>query len=498
MKLTELSHAFPNIKIFKDELVDLKKLKRSSSDFTDGDVFVAIKGNSWDGHEFLSTASKTASLLVFESEELEVGFQSEEINYLKVDDSRKAIESLANLLSDKPTESMYCVGITGTNGKTTTNYCVETVLNYFGKSAAIMGTIDHHLKDKVWETKLTSPGPIEFYTRIIEMKKSGADALSMEMSSHALDQMRTQSLDLNVGIFTNLSQDHLDYHKTMDRYFEAKTKIHEVVLRNSTKSNKQMWVNADDTYSSKFEEQESVELMSFGKSSNANLRFELLKEDFSGMEFKVFFKEESQNFKTNLIGDFNLYNLTAAIAVGINLNKSLREIQPAIASVNGISGRLERVDSREDLNCFVDYSHTPDALENCLKFLSDIRSRNSKKTRIICVFGAGGDRDRTKRPLMAKAAEKYSDSIVVCSDNPRTEEPMSIIDEIATGFTDSGSENILLIEDRSEAISKAVEIAKSGDVILIAGKGHETYQEIKGQRKYFSDQEELKKYKGIK
>lgn len=494
MKLSDLKSYFPDIQMFNDCEIQFSQIKRSNTDFKQGDVFVAIEGNSWDGHSFILEACQSSSLIVLQNPFLVSVLKAEKRNFLLSQDSREDLEKLANILSGSLSQSMYCVGITGTNGKTTTNYCVESVLKYLGKSPAILGTIDHHLGKKVWDTKLTSPGPIEFYTRLGEMKKAGADALSMEISSHSLDQKRNHSVQLDAAVFTNLSQDHLDYHKTMDEYFLAKKKLVSEVLNNSLKEKKYFLFNKDDSWSEKFGDFPGVEKIGFGKSPEADIRFEVLEESFSGIRFKLYYRDQEEEMNTSLVGDFNLYNLSAAIGIGLASGKTLRDLKACIESIHGVNGRMEPVVLKSGIHAFVDFSHTPDSLEKSLSFLKDIKSRGNLAGEIICVFGAGGDRDKGKRPMMAKAVESFADRAVVCSDNPRTEDPESILDDIMQGFSDDYQSNVNRIEDRKLAIYHALQSAKPGDVVIVAGKGHESYQEISGKRYEFSDQEVIRSF----
>lgn len=496
MRLLELQKNIPNIQIFQDSEITFHQVKRSNYAFEKGDCFCAIPGHSWDGHQFIKEAIKqNPSLVVFSDPSYEDLLKKNSINYLMVEDSRILFEKLLNQLAGCPTENMFCVGVTGTNGKTTTNYCVESLLTQLGFKVAVMGTIDHHLGDKVWDTKLTSPGPEEFYPRILSMKQVGADALSMEISSHALDQHRNHSVALDVAIFTNLTQDHLDYHGSMEKYFEAKQRIATELLHCSSKQKKLLVVNRDDSHLKNWSPKGSFETLGFGKSDKADLKIEGISEAFSGQSFYLSFKGQRSLFKTKLVGEFNLYNIAASLAIGLFQGKSLKDLVPLVENFNGVSGRLEPITlSKPDVFAFVDFAHTPDALSSSLSFLDSIRKNEKSGGRIICVFGAGGDRDKTKRPLMAKQAEKYADLCIITSDNPRTEDPEEILNDIDLGFSEEVRKTRVRIVDRKEAILKALSLAESGDVVVIAGKGHENYQEVHGKRHHFSDQEIVKSY----
>ena len=487
MQASLIKKKFPNIKEFTALPDSIDLVTRSSDEFSEGGIFVAIKGNAWDGHSFVEQCIGKASLVVLSDKDMAQKCKDNKQNYLLVDDTRECFGELCNLKEAEPSKSLFCVGITGTNGKTTTNYCVESVLNCLGYNTAVMGTIDHHLANKKWETSLTSPGPEIFYRRLSEMKAAGASALGIEMSSHALDQKRNLELELDVVIFTNLSQDHLDYHKTMGEYFAAKQKIISEVLAKSPKKDRLLVLNIDDPYAQKLSAPEGIKTLSIGFSDKADIQIKLLSQSFAGMKFSLDFQGEKVELHTELVGEFNLYNITSALSIALHKFYDMAKLQILVDSIKGVPGRLEKVSLTKPVHCFVDFAHTPDALQASLSFLAKIRDSESQKPRIITVFGAGGDRDKEKRPLMAKAAEEFSDIIILTSDNPRSEDPQVILEQIASGF--KKETHFESIEKRKDAIHKALSIAKEGDVILIAGKGHEAYQEISGVKHPFSDQE---------
>jgi UDP-N-acetylmuramoyl-L-alanyl-D-glutamate--2,6-diaminopimelate ligase len=487
MQASLIKKYFPNIQEFQALPERITSVVRSSGDFKEDSIFVAIKGNSWDGHSFVEQCIGKASLVVVSDKNVAEICKRKKQNYLLVEDTRECFGKLCNLLEGEPSKPMYCVGITGTNGKTTTNYCVESVLNAMQFKTAIMGTIDHHLGNKKWETQLTSPGPEVFYRRLKEMKEAGATALGIEMSSHALDQKRNHELELDVAIFTNLSQDHLDYHKNMDEYFAAKQKILNEVLVKSPKKDKLFVFNKDDSFAQRFTVPEGIKSISIGFSESADIQIDLISQSFAGMKFSLQYKSEKVELVTSLVGEFNLYNITSALAIALHKSYKFSDLQSLVDRINGVPGRLEKISIGKPVHCFVDFAHTPDALKASLSFLAKIRDTQNTKPRIISVFGAGGDRDKEKRPMMAKAAEEFSDVIIITSDNPRTEEPEEILKQIASGF--KKETKFQSMEKRKDAIHKALSIAEEGDVILIAGKGHEAYQEIAGVKHPFSDQE---------
>lgn len=481
MKLSNLQKYFPQLSFSQD--LEINSIQRSNQSFQQGDAFVAIKGNSWDGHSFLSNAcEQAASLIVFESDfQVPASFKG---GVLQTNDSREALDKLAYLFEGEVSKELFCVGITGTNGKTTTAYITENLLT--GRTGVI-GTINHHLEDYVWPTKLTSPGPIEFYQRLKDMKAKGADSVVMEISSHALDQKRMHSIDLDVAIFSNLSRDHLDYHSDLQDYFQAKSKLFHEILKNSCKKNKVAIINTDDVFGKKLFDSYNSNKISYGL-SDQDINCKNIKMDFHKTEFEFHYKKEAISMEIPLIGKHNLYNFMASAGAVLHQDMmSLEDLQKKAQQLPHVPGRLECIE-KEGKYFFVDYAHTEDALENVLQFVKEIGEQ--KDFNLITVFGCGGDRDKGKRPNMAKVAEKYSDIIIITSDNPRTEDPQAILNDVQSGFT--AIKTVIEEIDRKTAIYKAYELAEEGDVIIVAGKGHEDYQEINGERFYFSDQEIIK------
>ncbi|HEX4922813.1 MAG TPA: UDP-N-acetylmuramoyl-L-alanyl-D-glutamate--2,6-diaminopimelate ligase, partial [Bdellovibrionales bacterium] len=358
-----------------------------------------------------------------------------------------------------------------------------------GLDTGVIGTINHHLRDKIWPTELTTPGSVELHGRLRDFADHGAKALAIEVSSHALSQHRGEYIDFDAAIFTNLTRDHLDYHSTMDEYFAAKAKLFTGLLPRSKKSRKAAVINSDDSYGRQLAAIAKAPVVTFGQ-SQSDFKFEILSEDFSGSQIQYDFRGSRHAVKVKIPCRYNVYNAAGALACVLALGLDAAKARSDLESFMGVKGRLERVVHGRKFHVFVDYAHTDDALTNVLDSLGAIRAKQAQKSRIITVFGCGGDRDKGKRPLMAQAAVRGSDFVVITSDNPRTEDPDKIIQDIVAGVPKTALGKTVLTETlRRDAIETALEIAQDGDVVLIAGKGHEDYQIIGKQKYPFSDVE---------
>lgn len=458
-----------------------------------GDIFVAIKGSTFDAHTILDEVilKNPAVIVVQDSAAFNKSSQSKNFKgeLVVAASTRIAMDQLCHAYFGFPSQKLFCVGVTGTNGKTTTSHLVEYALNKFNLPTGVIGTIDHHLKDKKWPTNLTTPGSLEFYSRLKDFVDLGAKALSVEVSSHALDQDRMSSCEFDVGIFTNLTRDHLDYHGTMENYFKAKEKFFSELLKNSSKKNKYAVINQDDEYGRQIQIPKNVQKISYGQ-RNADLTYEVLEQSFAGQKLNINYQGRKYFSQIQLSGHFNILNYLATLGVMIAKQIPLSEAIEVFTSFTGVRGRLEKVQTSQDLHAFVDYAHTPDALENVLKTLQGIKNNN----KIITVFGCGGDRDKGKRPIMGEIACKMSDRVVITSDNPRTEDPKQILKDIEEGC--KTFKNFELEVDREKAIQKAISLAKPGDAVLIAGKGHEDYQIIGKTKHHFDDVEVVKRILG--
>lgn len=448
----------------------------NSKEVKEGYIFVAIRGTQTDGHDFVEEALQRGALYVFV--EREVGIKDPRI--IKVEDTRKALGELASLFYGEVSKRLKIVGITGTNGKTTTTHIIESILNKAGIKTGLMGTIYYRLGEKIYEYEgRTTPDPIKWHSTLKAMWEEGASAVVCEVSSHALDQKRIWGTDFYMVGFTNLSQDHLDYHGTMEDYFLAKARLFEEYAYTYAV------INEDDPYGKRLKAI-AKNPRTYGR--EGDLKILDFQTDFEGSRLRVAYEGKVYDFFSNLRGNFQAYNLSLGILVGFLWGLESQAIQEGIRQVQ-VPGRFETYKGKGFV-VIIDYAHTPDALEKVLR-----TARALCKNRLIVVFGAGGNRDRTKRPLMGKTAEAIADLIVLTSDNPRFEEPMAIIEDILSGIENKGK--VLVEQDRRKAIELAISMAQEGDVILIAGKGHEDYQEIKGVKYPFKDSEVVKEVLGV-
>lgn len=488
MKLDQLFSIIPGISEQtpdRTSTVELQGIFNDARKVTPDSVFVAVRGSKLDGHTFIPDAIKNGAIALVVEDVAAVpkdfkGF------VLHAPNSREALDLLASRYYSDPGQELFCVGVTGTNGKTSVTYMTEAILNNGNIPTGVIGTVNHHLGDKVWPSEMTTPDPIFLQKRLREFRTEGALAVAMEVSSHALDQKRVHSVPFNTVIFTNLTRDHLDYHLTMENYFEAKQKLFTDLLWKTDKRPCCAIINTADKYGRRLKVAGPAILWTYG-AKDSDLRYEIIKMDFALTHFKVFTPSGAGEIRLPMSGVHNVMNALAALGAGLSAGVSLAVCIAALEKFTGVPGRLQAIPNSQELSVFVDYAHSPDALENVLTALNKVREDLKSSAQIWTLFGCGGDRDKGKRPLMAQMALKYSDQVVVTSDNPRTEEPQTIINDILTGVSDLDKQKTKVIIDRKEAIHDMIKKAKAGDVILIAGKGHEDYQII-GQQKFpFSD-----------
>jgi UDP-N-acetylmuramoyl-L-alanyl-D-glutamate--2,6-diaminopimelate ligase len=463
-------------------------LTADSRQVQSGTVYVAIRGHQGDGHTYLPQAVQAGALAVV-VEDVRAVPADYRGAVVEVLDSRISLQRLSQIYYGAPGESLVAVGVTGTNGKTSCTYILEHLLNACGLNCGVIGTIDHHFQGQAWATDLTTPDPITLQQRLREFADLGAKSFVIEASSHALAQNRIDQ-GFDVTLFTNLSHDHLDYHKDMEDYFLAKAKLFsESMLKESADC--LAVVNVDDSYGQRLLKlSPGRRVYAYGKGVAAHLRFAIIKSGLGGTEINLTVGGE-YNFmlQSPLIGEHNAYNLVGCLAVVYGLGLDLKHAAQSFQFFPGVPGRMQRLTSQQGVVGFVDYAHTPDALEQAIQSL---RPLVKKTGLLITVFGCGGDRDPAKRPVMGELATRLSDFCLITSDNPRTEDPGQIIKEIASGVVDKNATPYSVHLDRGEAIHQACRMAKPGDVILVAGKGHEDYQIIGTTKQFFDDRQVLR------
>jgi len=442
-----------------------------------GDLFICIKGLKTDGHQFVEQAlnNGAAALLA----EREIVLVPGQVTVLVTNDTRKAMARMAANFFAHPSRQLRVIGVTGTNGKTTTTHLIQAILQANGARVGIMGTL--YAKIGCVEVNLghTTPEALEIQEFMHLVRQEKGEYLVMEVSSHALDWGRVDQIDFHSAVFTNLTQDHLDYHLTMERYRDAKLKLF-AGLSGSTGAF--AVINADDPAADAFKAAAASKYLTYGIDCPADVRARDIATNLKGTRFTAVYGVISLELNIKMIGRFSVYNSLAAIAFALQEGIAPSTIKTALENVEGVPGRFEQVDCGQDFTVVVDYAHTPDGLENILRTARDI-----KENRLITVFGCGGDRDKGKRPLMGKIAAQYSDFCIVTSDNPRSEEPEAIIDDIIPGLMAIENSHYAKIVDRREAIHQAIHLARKGDLVIIAGKGHETYQLVKDQVFPFDD-----------
>jgi UDP-N-acetylmuramoyl-L-alanyl-D-glutamate--2,6-diaminopimelate ligase len=457
----------------------IKGVSNDSRKIGDSHIFVAIKGAETDGHNYIDQSISNGACAIVHSEPLEK--YKKNIVYIKVENSYAAYARLSESFFNFPSQNLKIAGITGTNGKTTTAYILKNLLDSKNEQCGLISTVEYSFGNQTIDAPHTTPEAFELQKIFHEMSRSNCKFAVMEASSHGLDQFRMGQTKFKVGIFTNLTGDHLDYHKNMESYFEAKKRLFtDFMDKDGTAV-----INIDDSWGARLAaDLQGSKTIKYGMQKSCNCAIKIISATSEGSILELKFKDESFLLKTQFIGAHNAYNMAAAfcaaVSMGIPPEKAAERIQKNIK----VPGRLERIKIPDGAVFFIDYAHTDDALENVLKTL-----RPLCKGKLISVFGCGGNRDKSKRPRMGAAAAKYSDTIILTNDNPRNETPESIIEEIQKGIPKGTATN--LIPDRKKAIFKAVSLAGKNDIALIAGKGHETYQIINGVKNHFSDLETL-------
>jgi UDP-N-acetylmuramoyl-L-alanyl-D-glutamate--2,6-diaminopimelate ligase len=497
MTLGDLLEKLSDFDIHGDASVRIASLTCDSRKVQPGSLFFALRGTSTDGHRFVGKAvAAGAAAVVVE----DAAYAPGQVPWVRVNDGRSFMGRMASVFNGDPTATLPLVGITGTNGKTTTTYLIEAIMAAAGLPAAVLGTISYRFGETTIEASHTTPESTELQAALRRLKEAGAEAFVMEVSSHALEQKRVDGCHFDVGIFSNLTRDHLDYHGSMESYLEAKIRLFSELLRPSElKPLRYAVINMDDRYGPAISGRSASPVITYGINGLSDVRPIDVTSSVDGISGGIVTPVGSFEFTSRLLGRFNLSNILAAAAAGVALNLPLEAIGKGIENLATVPGRMERVENRRDVTCLVDYAHTGDALENVLTTLKEISTG-----RIITLFGCGGDRDKGKRPIMGGIAAGMSGLAIVTSDNPRTEEPASILEQIKVGVTaldtyeysleelkcGFSKKGFIVQENRREAIRLAVRLAKPGDIILLAGKGHEDYQIIGTVKHHFDDREE--------
>lgn len=471
MKLTDLIKDLKPVKINGKSDIGINKIEYDSRKVTQNDVFVAVRGYKTDGHNYIEQAIKNGAAAVIAEEHTE----NIKVCEIITDNTRKALSLVSAAYYGYPSKKMKLIGITGTNGKTTTTYLVKSILEFAGYKVGLIGTNQNMIGSKVIPTERTTPESLELQKLFADMVAEGAEYCVMEVSSHSLCLDRVYANPFYIGAFTNLTQDHLDFHKTMEEYAKAKSILFTMCER--------AVVNADDKYVNAIIENADCKVVKYGINKKSDILAKNIKYNQRGVLFEVETPFGSENIRLDIPGEFSVYNALCAIGVCQGTGVGISDIAKALILAKGVKGRAEVLSTPTDYTVMIDYAHTPDGLENIIGTV-----KGFCRGRVITVFGCGGDRDATKRPKMGKIAGDLSDFCVVTSDNPRTEDPDAIIKDILSGMTDVKAEYVAIC-DRTEAIEYAMRIAKENDIIILAGKGHETYQILKGKTIHYDERE---------
>lgn len=480
MQLSDMT-AFLGIQVTGNLDIVITGINYDSRKVEPGNLFVCIEGLKSDGHDYAYQAvQKGASALLVQKP---VHGISPKVLQVMVADTRKALALLSSFWFRFPSRSMRMIGVTGTNGKTTTTHLIKGMLERTGQRVGLIGTIHNLVGEEKLSSTHTTPESLELTALISRIKEMHSKTVVMEVSSHALKQNRVSGCEFDAAVFTNLTQDHLDYHLTWEDYLNSKLKLFQGLDRGEKTGTRYAVINADDPAASSFIDTVKVPVWTYGIKENASMRASDIRISSEGTSFNLVTPRETTPIHTSLTGMFNVYNVLAAVTVALAEGVSIKEIIDFLRNAPQVSGRFELVREGQPFSVIVDYAHTPDGLENILT-----TAREITQGRLITVFGCGGDRDRGKRPMMGRISGRHSDFTIVTSDNPRTEDPESIIAEIEPGISEV-THDYKIISDRRQAIYKAVSMAKPGDIVVIAGKGHETYQLVNGQTLHFDDRE---------
>ena len=481
MKLSELLKNIKPTAVVGDVEKEITGVEIDSRKVSAGGLFVAMKGTQVDGHRFIPKAVELGGVAVLCEDMPAEDARAEGVTYVQVASTEEAVGPVATLFYGDPSRKLTLVGVTGTNGKTTIATLLYNMYRKMGHRCGLLSTVCNYIEDEAVPASHTTPDAIELNRLLARMVEAGCEYAFMECSSHAIAQRRIGGLQFAGGIFTNLTRDHLDYHKTFENYRDAKKRFFDDLPKTAFAV-----TNADDKNGMFMVQNTRATVKTYSTRSMADFRARILECHFEGMYLEVDGREVGVQF----IGKFNVSNLLAVYGAAVMLGKQPEDILVTMRTLHSVSGRLDPVRSPEGFTAIVDYAHTPDALENVLNAIHEVL--DGKGGHVITVCGAGGNRDKGKRPLMAQEAVRQSDRVIITSDNPRFEEPQAIIDDMLAGLDQKQMKKVLAIVDRREAIRTACMLAQKGDVVLVAGKGHEDYQEIKGVKHHFDDKEVLR------
>ncbi|PAD70069.1 UDP-N-acetylmuramoyl-L-alanyl-D-glutamate--2,6-diaminopimelate ligase [Bacillus sp. 7586-K] len=481
MKLNDLLTYLYGNQTFPEENPSITSIEMDSREVKEGSLFICIEGYTVDGHQFAKKAQESGAAAILAEKHVDV-----DIPVIIVRDTKRAMAVLADAFYGQPTHQLHLIGVTGTNGKTTTTHIIENILNTAKKKTGLIGTMYIKIGEELHDVKNTTPESLTLQKTFREMLDKDVSHAVMEVSSHALHLGRIHGCDFNVAVFTNLTQDHLDYHKTMEAYKYAKGLLFaQLGNRFDYNQPKIAVLNEDEEASEEFKKMTSASLLTYGIDNDADVMAKNIKMTSKGTEFTLLTPNGTKNVTINMVGKFSVYNVLAAVSACLASNIDLETIVSAVETMEGVRGRFELVDDGQDFTVIVDYAHTPDSLENVLQTIKQFA-----EGKIFCIVGCGGDRDKSKRPIMAKIAAANSDVTIFTSDNPRSEDPVEILRDMEEGVPNEHFHSII---NREDAIHFAVEKAQKGDVLLIAGKGHETYQQIGDTKFDFDDKEIAKK-----
>lgn len=476
-QLSDILQGLPFTELQGSADVTISAVVFDSRKVVPGCLFVAVRGTVVDGHDYIEQAVKGGAAAII-CEELP-GHTAGEVDFLMVANSAVALGIVSANFYDNPSKKLKLVGVTGTNGKTTVATLLYQLFRDLGYKCGLLSTVENQINGKIIPSTHTTPDQVELNRLLDEMVAQGCDYCFMEVSSHAVAQHRIEGLSFTGGIFTNLTHDHLDYHKTFDNYLKAKKAFFDGLSKNAF-----ALTNNDDRNGSVMLQNTKAHKKTYGLKTMADYKAKILENQFGGLLLNI----DNEEVWFKMVGSFNAYNLLAVFAAAMLLDQDRAKVLTALSKLSGAEGRFDYTVGPNKIIGIVDYAHTPDAVQNVLSTIHDIRKSNEK---VITVIGCGGDRDKTKRPIMAKVACEWSDKVILTADNPRSEDPVDIIKDMEQGVDIAFKRRTVSITDRREAIKTACMLAQPGDIILLAGKGHEKYQEIKGVKNHFDDKEEL-------